>query len=128
MHWIETFIAYKKSKQISFLFLFGLALSGTCPKFAQENLFKYLLYHTSVADFRTTKNQTCLIRATKREQWQIFIRLLLNTLQITVLFSILTACSYQPLPRHPINSILDVFYWGNLGNNYLLASTYTVDK
>jgi hypothetical protein len=44
-----------------------------------------------------------------------------NLVEIMLLFSILTAYSYYPFPRREIRTVLDLFYWGNVCNNYILA-------
>jgi hypothetical protein len=98
-----------------------LASSGTYPKFAEKDVWHFLAYHTSVVEFNVDARTGQLAKADQREKREKLYLMLYNTVEITLIFSILTAYSFYPFPRREIRTVLDLFYWGNLCNNYILA-------
>jgi hypothetical protein len=99
------------------------ALCGTSPSFSERNEWRYLAYHTSVVEFNVTETTGDFIKASRKEITTKLQNLLLNVLQITVLFSVLHEYSYCLFPKREIETALDLLYWGNICNNYALACT-----
>jgi len=96
-------------------------LFQTLPKYATLSLSNFLMYHTSVAELITSSSGEQLQPTSNKEIAAKFRSLLWSIFQITVMFSILESSSYQPFPKRENQSVLDLFYWGNLCNNYILA-------
>jgi len=97
------------------------AMHGTLPSFANQSLWNFILYYASTLQFvfdPKTEKPLPLTRGELASRAVSFVSLFVQT---TLLYSLLLPYNYSPLPSREIQGLLDLFYWGNLGNNYLMA-------
>jgi Membrane bound O-acyl transferase family len=106
------------------------AMHGVLPPFAydltkrhdENRISKFILYYASSLSFNfdpKTDEVVYLSKAEIKERCRHFVRVFLEA---TVFYSILIPFDYQPFPgRRPIHHWYDLFYWGNLCNNFLMA-------
>lgn len=99
------------------------ALQGFLPAYAQEDWRLLLLYFSATLKIEFDPKTSEPVPFT----WNIFARKLSSFLsvmiQTSLLFSLLIPFDYQVFPRrHSMESLANLFYWGNLANNFLMAS------
>jgi hypothetical protein len=97
------------------------AMYGTVPTFDEQGMGNFVRYFTATVenDFDTkTKKPVPVLRS---DLVRKAIRCNFLFLQTVLLFSVLLSCNYRILPSREIQSLADLFYWGNLCNSYLMA-------
>jgi hypothetical protein len=97
------------------------AMYGTVPTFANQSMGNFVLYYTSTVQYEFDLKTDKLVPALRSHLVRKAIRCNLLFLQTVVLFSILISYNYRLFPSREIQSTADLFYWGNLCNNYLMA-------
>jgi hypothetical protein len=98
------------------------AMHGKLPTYCQNNRKMLCLYFASTLLLSFENGKPVLF--TRRLLWQKFGHFVSVFVQTSLLLSLLlsttiTSTKYQVFPSSPTNNI---FYWGNLGNAFLLAS------
>lgn len=98
------------------------AMYGTSPRFAEESLGLYIFYHAFPIPLNFDSKTGKLVRATSHELRTKLYQLGLTFAVTVLLFNILEETNYAPFPvKRPANSFFDLFYWGNILNNYAVA-------
>lgn len=94
----------------------------TLPSFAKESLGSFVLYYAGtlqvLLDEKTQQPMT-FTRAIFMAKAKGFLTVFLQT---SLLYSLLMPFDYSIAPRREILTVVDLFYWGNLVNAYLMAS------
>jgi Membrane bound O-acyl transferase family len=91
-------------------------------KHSENHLSRFILYYASSIQFNFDHSTDEIIFISKTEMRERCIHFVRVFLEATVLYSILIPCDYHPFPyKRPNDSWSDYFYWGNLGNNFLVA-------
>lgn len=97
------------------------AMHGTVPAFAEKSLSTFLLYYCATVQFEIDPNTGHVIRIDTKYLISQTLKFLILFAEISVVFSILIPLDYQVFSQKEITSLTDLFYWGNLGNNYVMA-------
>jgi hypothetical protein len=97
------------------------AIYGTVPAFANESLGNFVLYYIAPIQFEFDAKTKKPVLATRSDLARKAIQCNVLFLQTMVFFSVLAPYNYRIFPTRTIHSPLDLFYWGNLCNNYILA-------
>lgn len=92
------------------------AMHGKLPDYCQNDRKMTCLYFSSTLLLLVRDGKP--VPFTWTIFWQKVKHFISTFLQTSLLLSLLLANNYQVFPSHPTN----IFYWGNIGNNYLLAS------
>ena len=96
-------------------------ISGQIPNFAIDSLQNFLLYYGASLSIKfdpKTKKPIPLTLSIFRTKLSCFVNKFLFT---SILFSILMPFEYKIAPERPIHSLLDLYYWGNIVNAYMMA-------
>jgi len=102
------------------------ALYGTTPAFAEKNLGIFILHFAICLPFRHEKKTGNLVYATSQEILGRAIKLCLTFVAISILYSGLLPTNYAIFPSREIEKLSDLFFWGNLANNFLIGSLMTL--
>jgi hypothetical protein len=97
------------------------AMHGTLPPFATQSFSKFVLYCSSTVQFefdKKTQEPVPMSRTILLSRSLSMARLFVQSM---VLYSLLLPCSYNMFPRRRVEGLWDLFYWGNLLNNYIMA-------
>jgi hypothetical protein len=97
------------------------AMFGTVPAFANESLGSFVLFNISPTQFEFDAKTKKPVLASRSDLARKAIRCSVVFLQTMVFFSVLIPYNYQIFPKETIHSPPDLFYWGNLCNNYSVA-------
>ena len=98
------------------------AMHGTLPAFAEESLGKFVLYYSATLQFNfdeKTGKPIILTRQEIRSRLKEFCMVFVET---SLCYSVLLPCHFRLFPRKQIQSLADLYYWGNIANNYIMAS------
>jgi hypothetical protein len=98
------------------------ATHGMLPSFAQENMGMLVLYFSATLqikfDTKTLRPVPFSVRIF-RSKVTSFLSVFLQT---SLLYSVLLPYSYTIAPQRPIHNLVDLYYWGNIVNAFLMAS------
>lgn len=97
------------------------AIHGTTPSFAKSNVGTYVLFCVAPIQFNfdwKTGNAKLASSGDKLNKIGKFVD---SMVVLSMLLSVLVPRSYNLFPRKEIVSFSDLFYWGNICNNYVLA-------
>ena len=101
------------------------AMHGMLPSFAGNSLGDFVLYYSATLQFQFDDNgkpkpmtRTIFLHKT----WD-FLKLFVLT---SLLYSLLLPFDYDVFPSRKIASLLDLYYWGNLFNAFLMASLTSI--
>jgi hypothetical protein len=97
------------------------AMYGTVPTFDKQSMGNFVRYYTATVENDFDPKTQKPVPALRSHLVHKAIRCILLFLQTVVLFSILISYKYRIFPSRKIQSLADLFYWGNLCNNYLMA-------
>jgi hypothetical protein len=97
------------------------AMYGTVPNFDKESMGNFVRYYTATVENEFDSKTQTLVPAQRSDLVRKAIRCNLLFLQTVVLFSVLISYNYRVFPSREIQSPVDLFYWGNLCNSYLMA-------
>lgn len=105
------------------------AMHGVLPTFAYDlkkphdknSLSKFMLYYAASIQFNFDPVTEEIVFTTRTEIFQRTVHFARMFVESSILYSILLPCDYHPFPQREIHNVLDLFYWGNLGNNFLVA-------
>jgi hypothetical protein len=97
------------------------ALYGTSRTYVEKSYRQFLLYHTSPISFEFDRKTERVKAATRDNIVSKLRKLIPGILETTLLLNIILANSHSPFPKKDLDSVLDLFYWGNLLNNLVLA-------
>ena len=98
------------------------AMHDTLPLFAKESTKHFVLYCSATLQVMIDENTKKPVPFTRQlflEKAQRFVTVLLQT---SFLYSVLLPFGYTIAPSRRISHFLDLFYWGNLVNNFIMAS------
>lgn len=98
------------------------ATQGLLPAYATESLRMTLCYFAAPLQIKfdhQTRRPIPFTQPIFYDKLRIFVSVFCQT---SVLYSVLIPFDYEPFPHRPIDSLLDLFYWGNLANRLLMAS------
>jgi hypothetical protein len=98
------------------------AMHGTAPAFATKSMESFVLYYVATVQFQFDSKTEKPLPALRAELASKAVRFHLLFVQVALLFSVLIPYNYRLFPRRDLQSPLDLFYWGNIGNNFLMAS------
>jgi Membrane bound O-acyl transferase family len=99
------------------------ALYGTHPPYvANRGLWQFLLYSAAAIPFLYDDSTGLPVPITRKSFLSKLRRGFFVQLQTSLLFSLLIPFNYQVFPSRQIGTPMDLFYWGNLANAYLMAS------
>ena len=99
------------------------AMHGTLPPLAEESFVKFIMYNATTVQFNFDPKTHNAIPFTVKEFIQRSAVFLGLFVQATICYSFLLPTNYNLFPRRiPISSISDLFYWGNLLHNLVMAS------
>ena len=98
------------------------AMHGMTPSFAKDSMGMFAIYYSSTLQVKFDPK-------TNRPEaftWDVFESKLygfvLGFVQTSLLFSILLPLDYNIAPQRPIQSLWDLYYWGNIVNAFAMAS------
>jgi len=101
------------------------AMHNCLPPFAFDeknpSLSRFILYNAASIQFkfnRKTKEVIPFTRAEAIEKILHFMRIFLET---TLLYCLLLPFDYKPCPSRDVRCLVDLFFWGNVANNFLMA-------
>jgi hypothetical protein len=97
------------------------AMHQTLPSFAKQSLGQFILYYASSLQFNFDPKTEMPVPLTRKEVKARLGSFASLFVQTSLLYSILIPNDYVLFPRREIRSLTDLFYWGNLFNNYLMA-------
>lgn len=105
------------------------AMHGELPNFAynlekpheKNRLAQFIMYYAASIQFNFDPKTQMAIPLTKLEISQRTIHFARVFVEVAVLYSLMAPCDFILLPRREIYNVLDLFYWGNLLNNFLMA-------
>jgi hypothetical protein len=97
------------------------AMYGTVPTFAKQSMGSFILYYIATVQIEFDSKTHKLVPALRSDLVRKAIRCNFLFLQTVVVLSILISYNYRAFPSRQIQSPADLFYWGNLCNNYLMA-------
>jgi hypothetical protein len=97
------------------------AMYGTVPSFAKQSMGSFILYYIATVQYEFDSKTHKLVPALRSDLVRKAIQCNFLFLQTVVVGSILISYNYQVFPSRQIQSPTDLFYWGNLCNNYLMA-------
>jgi hypothetical protein len=97
------------------------AMYGTLPPFANQSMGNFVLYYTATVKYEFDSKTHELVPAKRSQLIRRAIRCNILLFQTVTLFSTLISYNYRVFPSREIQSPADLFYWGNLCNNYLMA-------
>ncbi|CAJ1943635.1 unnamed protein product [Cylindrotheca closterium] len=97
------------------------AMHDTLPSFATESRGNLVLYYAGTLQVLMDEETGRPVPLTTSIFVTKAMRFLYIFLQTGFLFSLLIPCEYHIAPQRQIGSFLDLFYWGNLFNAYMVA-------
>jgi hypothetical protein len=97
------------------------AMHQTLPSFAKQSLGQFILYYASSLQFNFDPKTEMPVPLTRKEVKARLGSFASLFVQTALLYSLLIPNDYVLFPRREIRSLTDLFYWGNLCNNYLMA-------
>ena len=107
------------------------AMHGTSPVCVEDSLTNYLIYYSSVVDFMWDEKSRERIKITSRELLQHLWKITIQMLILSPLLSTLFQFDYKPFPSDVVledyHLSLDLLKPGQLMNNYIYASKYTIE-
>jgi hypothetical protein len=104
------------------------AMHGALPLFVYDDnnmkeknysLSKFVMYYASSIPFNFSPHTQNPQRLTRKEVWRKLVFIARTFSEASLLYSLLLPFHYQPFPSRKLQSLLDLFYWGNLINNFL---------
>lgn len=97
------------------------AMHGGAPSFATQSLHRYVMYFAATVQFEVDPKTQQVMPVTQRHLMGRFLAFMALFGKCTLMFSVLLPVHFTFFPRRPIKTVLDLFYWGNLLNNYIMA-------
>lgn len=105
------------------------AMHGVLPTFAYDlskpheknSQAKFVLYYAASIQFNFDPLTEEIVPITRNELAQRGVHFARMFVETSILYSILLPSFYHPFPRRDVRNLFDLFYWGNLGNNFLVA-------
>jgi hypothetical protein len=101
------------------------AMHDMLPSFAGKSLGNFVLYYSATLQFQFDDNgkpKTMTRTIFVHKVWE-FLKVFALT---SLLYSLLLPFDYDVFPSREIASLLDLYYWGNLFNAFLMASLTSV--
>lgn len=103
------------------------SMHGTTVASTEKELVSTVLYYIELVPFQRDKDNELPSLITRQELIKNSINSLQYFMHVAILLNLMEFCDYKPFPSvEPIQSIWDIFYWGNLLNNYFMAATISV--
>lgn len=102
-------------------------LHNTLPPFAMEDTLSFFWYFAATVEFRMDPKTKDRIPTTVSDVLNKTRSIGIKFFQCVALFTLMKPSNYKMFPHREINGPFDVFFWGNLLNNYMMgALTMTV--
>ena len=96
-------------------------MHGTGPKEVESKLSSYCLYYSSMIEILFDEKGNG-IKVNAKEIYKTVVSTIIPALvEIVMLLSILVPKSYKLVEERTTDSILDMFHWSRLLNNFSLA-------
>ena len=95
-------------------------MHGTLPPFAEKSFRNFMIYFASPCPCNFDPKTHKVMAFKRKELISRSFELVRSFGAVTILFSVLMPCNYNLFPRKPTEGLLDLFYWGNLLNNYIM--------
>jgi hypothetical protein len=86
------------------------------------SLKSFIMQYVSAIPFQWDPNTGTFVPFMYSDLWKKVCHFGSVMLQTTILYSIVLPHHYQVFPRRPIHTIVDLLYWGNIANHYMMAS------
>lgn len=96
-------------------------MHGTLPVFATQSYFNFIAYNAFTLQFTfhpITNQPNKVTRSELINRIALFLRIFL---ECTLLYSILLPRGYKLFDRKPIESVIDLYRWPNIANNFAMA-------
>jgi hypothetical protein len=103
------------------------AMHGVLPSFVfnkqgQPCLSKFITYYAASIQFNFDPKTDDVMPLTTRELSRRLGHFGKSFIETVILCSLLVPRDYRLFPQREIQSLVDLFYWGNICNNFLMAS------
>ena len=102
------------------------AMHGTLPVFSQNSLISFMLYYASALQFKMEEKTGAVVHVTRQRLVAKTIAFVGVFVRTSLLYSILMPVGYRFFPQPSIDSLALMFHWGNIANNFLMASLTSV--
>ncbi len=100
---------------------FAKAFYGTLPAFAKTNRKNFILYFIAPVLFNIDRITGKVALADAAEIRSKYRKIAVSFLQCVVVYSVLIPVGYNLFPSKRGRGFMDLFFWGNLLNNYVAA-------
>lgn len=99
------------------------AMHGTLPAFAKTSMGSFMLYYASALQFSLDEKTGEAVKATRQDLIRKLIAFVGVFVKTSVLHSILMPVGYKLFQKSSsTQGLADLFHWGNLVDNFLMAS------
>ena len=96
---------------------------GTLPEFAARgDLRSFLWYFGATVEFNIDPATKKALPVTRKEIRVKLLKLAGMFWQCVALYTLLVPFDYNLFPRKTITNVSDIFFWGNLMNNYIMGA------
>jgi len=97
------------------------AMHGRIPEFASKSAGRYALYFASTVQFEFDPDTHEAVPFTAKRAVSKTTKTTRLFLEASILYSILLPYDFSVFPRRTIRHPLDLFHWGNIANNWIMA-------
>jgi hypothetical protein len=97
-------------------------LYDTVPSFATKSLSSFMWYFGATVEFNVDAGTQQVTRTSNQEIRSKCATLVVLFLQCVALYTMLVPYNYKLFPQRQITRVSDVFFWGNLCNNYMMGA------
>eukprot|EP00980_Cylindrotheca_fusiformis_P025898 scaffold14838_cov129-Cylindrotheca_fusiformis.AAC.3 len=98
----------------------------TLPSFAKESLGSFVLYYAGTLQVLLDEKTKRPVPFSREIFWGKLKAFLAVFAQAAILYSLLLPFDFSIAPQRNIRGLVDLFYWGNLVNAYVMASLTSV--
>lgn len=117
------FVAFTSPAILSFRCI--QAMHNCLPPFAFDeknpSLSRFILYNAASIQFKFNRKTGDVVPFTRKEAIDKILHFARIFLETTLLYCLLLPLEYKPFPSRDVRCFRDLFFFGNLLNNYLMA-------
>ena len=98
-----------------------VAIHGTLPPYVEKDLKTFILFYVAPIQFNFDSKTGQVLDSTKEHLVRSVTKTFTSATKVAVLLGLMSHYSYELFPRKQVYKFVDLFYWGNLMNNYAMA-------
>jgi hypothetical protein len=96
-------------------------MHDTLPPYVERDLLTFVLFYVWPLQFKFDSKTGKVVPCSTQDFIKNTISTVMSMIMLSIILGIMIHVDFELFTRRPVTKFGDLFYWGNLLNNYALA-------